>query len=1068
MPDKSPARIPARVFRLASTLFVLSGATGLAYQVIWFKRFAHVWGSTSLAFAAVAGSFLFGLGLGAWLIGRLADRIARPLRWYGACELAIGVLALVIPFEIAALIGASVGLYATIPEQPLLRYLFQFTITLLVIGPPCVLMGGTLPLLIRLLTPRAGSLDHATGWLYAINTMGAATGCYLTGFHLLPLIGILWTNVLAAAVNVTIGLVALAASRAKQRAPEGAPRPPAPGPERPASAGPWAPRGAQLAAAFAGCGALVLEMTWSRQLALVLGGSTYAFTATLFVVLVGIALGSLIYHRWLRPVASRWETPLAAIGVLTVATLAGKAGLPALSRWVAPEGVRHLRADAGWNGAICVGASLALEMIPAVTMGLLFPLFIHRTRAGAERVGAAVGSVYAWNTLGSIAGAGFTAVLLFPHLGTAGAMALALGLYLLALLVLMPWRDPRASVAGSTTALVGAVAVVLAARPIDPLLTNSGMFHYGPPAALVGDLAPVGQWRSAFTPLFFREGASSNVLVTRARAAGVTLRVNGKVDGSDGGDMTQQLGIAYFPLFLAPAAKDIMVIGFGTGTTPGAALMVPGTRVTCCEIEPAVYECAAQFAAVNHRPYEMNRAPRDPGRFSMIFGDGRTALQGSGRKFDLILSEPSNPWIAGVSNLFTREFFRTARQHLNEGGVLAQWVQTYSFTSADYMMIVRTLRTEFPHYGVVIFSDGSDTVLLASTRPLLPDPVGLAALQRVVDRSPGITADLETWFGGTRLGDLLVSHYLVGEQELNRLVDADGSTAINTDLHLRLEFDAPLHLFRKVAPEEDAAGALLSGVEPGWVEQLAERAGFPRDSAAFDLALGKRLLDIAANPRVRSGPAKTEALEGAVVRFESALAKRADLAQAYRWLARARLLQGRRPEAFTAIATAARLAPVDARIRGELGHAFFGAGRYGEAIAEYRAALRLHGRVVAADGSMLWANNLAWVLAAGPDARWRDGAEAVRWAERACIAERNEDVMTLDTYAAALAEAGRFEEALNISQRIIELAAARPAVVAETRSRIELYRGARPYRMAPVPAAAPNPAAQAPALGSGR
>ena len=209
MSAKKSGSVPARLFWLASLLFLTSGATGLVYQVIWFKRFSHVWGSTSLAFAAVGGSFLFGLGLGAFLIGRYADHIAAPLRWYGLCELAIGSLALVIPFEISALVDASVGLYATIPEQPLLRYLVQFCITLVVIGPACALMGGTLPLLVRQLTARDGSLDQATGWLYGINTLGGAVGCYLAGFHLLPSLGLLWTNNLAAAFNIAIGIVSL-------------------------------------------------------------------------------------------------------------------------------------------------------------------------------------------------------------------------------------------------------------------------------------------------------------------------------------------------------------------------------------------------------------------------------------------------------------------------------------------------------------------------------------------------------------------------------------------------------------------------------------------------------------------------------------------------------------------------------------------------------------------------------------------------------------------------------------------------------------------------------------------
>src|SRR5690606_13262321 len=160
-------------------------------------------------FAAVGGSFLFGLGLGAYVLGKRADTVASPIRWYGVCELLIGLFALAIPFEIALLSEASAGLYPSLAEQPLARYLVQFGTTLLVLGPPCFLMGGTLPLLIRQLTSRDGALDEATGWLYAINTFGAAAGCYLAGFHLLPSLGMMWGNTLTASVNILIGLVAL-------------------------------------------------------------------------------------------------------------------------------------------------------------------------------------------------------------------------------------------------------------------------------------------------------------------------------------------------------------------------------------------------------------------------------------------------------------------------------------------------------------------------------------------------------------------------------------------------------------------------------------------------------------------------------------------------------------------------------------------------------------------------------------------------------------------------------------------------------------------------------------------
>jgi predicted membrane-bound spermidine synthase/predicted Zn-dependent protease len=776
-----------RLFWVATIVFFLSGSTGLAYQVIWFKRFAHVWGSSSLAFASVSGSFLFGLGLGAYLFGRVADRIQRPLLWYGACEIAIGILALVIPLEIQALVEASVSIYASIPEQPLLRYLTQLCLTLLVTGPPCVLMGGTLPLLIRQLTSRDGSLDQATGWLYAINTFGAATGCVLAGFLLLPKWGLLGTNNAAASLNIFIGLASIFISRAstRQRVVRKADR----GEDAPqAIGGPLGVMGSFalfsvfVAATLSGLASLMLEMTWSRQLALILGGSTYAYTSTLFVVLVGIALGSLIYHLGLRWIASYPWVPLAVVGLLVTWNLVGYQLLPAMSQWAGRA--RPDRLTLFSNAWVCVRAAMAVEFIPSVCMGILFPLLVHLTRQSAAAVGRTVGDIYAWNTFGSIAGAALTAVLLFPSIGTAGAIALATVCYAVVIFGMVAWQGVWGLAAGTVGAAAAAgVAWYIAANPHSPLLTNVGMYMYGEQVFQSDN--------PTYDVVFFKEGASSNVLVCKTRNTpnpSFSLRVNGKVDASDGLDMVTQAGLGYFPFFFKPDAKNVLVIGFGSGTTSGVCLLFPETKVTCCEIEPFALEAAPNFSHVNHRPYEKRRSellkkaaelppaqrpsPEEidkQARFNVIFGDGRTTLQGSGQKFDIIISEPSNPWLAGVGNLFTKEFFRTAKEHLSDDGVLAQWIQTYNFTFSDYLTIVRTLRTEFPHCGMVSVANGADTILLASKRPLVPDKAALAKLHETIRAIPEMEADLQRWFGTTDPALLLVRHYTLDERTLERL-----------------------------------------------------------------------------------------------------------------------------------------------------------------------------------------------------------------------------------------------------------------------------------------------------------
>lgn len=1012
--------ITPQLFWLASLLFFLSGGTGLAYQVVWFKRFSHVWGSSSLAFAAVGGSFLFGLGLGAYLIGRFADRVARPLRWYGVCELAIGILALVIPFEIAALVDASVSLYASIPEQPILRYGFQFAITLLVIGPPCMLMGGTLPLLIRQLTARDGSLDQATAWLYAINTFGAAAGCYLTGFHLLPALGLLATNNLAAGINLTIGVVSvLASGLAIHIVPRrGAAT------KEPTETFSLRLFGLYVASALTGCAALVLEMTWTRQLALIVGGSTYAYTATLFVVLVGIALGSLIFHFWLRPVASWGWLPVVIVGGLIGTTLIGKLLLPELSMWMAPPSVREVRADPIGNGMLCVAMSAMLEFLPSVGMGLLFPLFVHMTHASAAHVGKAVGNIYAWNTLGSIAGASLTALLLFPTIGTAGAMGLSVGMYAAALLAVLPWGTAGQVLRGAAVGLAGAAAVLVVARPLDPRLTNMGLYIYGDPALSSNPASPDPNWMEKIDVRSFVEGASSNVFVNKSNQV-VSLRVNGKVDASTGADMVTQLGTAYFPRMFVPDAKEVLVIGFGSGCTPGASLLFPDTRVTCCEIEPAVYDASIHFADQNHRPQEKSRTwlearnaelpPEERltdeeitqrAMFSMVFGDGRTAVQGAAKKYDLIISEPSNPWLAGVSNLFTKEFFRTAREHLTEQGVLAQWIQTYNFTMTDYLMIVRTMQSEFPHFGVILLANGLDTMLLASNRPLVPKAEDLARVQKVADASPVILTDLRRYFGTTDMRALLARYYQLGEEQVRTLVAKDPSQLLNTDLHLRLEFDAPLHLFRKLGPRESATLALQNAVNPSWIEQLALATGVKRDSPEF----------------------------------------RSMVAEHYRALAGLRTVQNREKEAMDALREVLRLSPDDAMAHAELAQRLLRDKQTADAHHHFAEALRLHKDVSAVDGSVNWANNLAWIMATSRDDKLRDGTKAVHWATLACQADGRKNPATLDTLSAALAEAGRFEEAIQVAEEILALSANQPKILEATQGRIRLFQRKQPFR----------------------
>jgi predicted membrane-bound spermidine synthase len=747
--------------------------------VIWFKRFAHAWGSSAIAAASVVASYLLGLGAGAAVIGRLADRVRSPLRWYGACEIGIAALALLVPPGILVLERIAAALHPFIEGHALAGATCRSVLTLIVIGPPCFLMGGTLPLLVKQLTPSGGSLREATGILYAMNTLGGAAGAWASGFVLLPALGLPATNLLAVAVSLLAGTGALIAARSfAARPPRGeglAGVPPVLDAVLPVDSR----KGAGLvfpAALLAGAASLALQIAWTRQLTLILGGSTYAFTAVLSVILAGLGLGGLLFHVFLRRARGlRRLQGWIVLGII-LSVLAGQRLIEPLTVIVGSVG--SLRAAPWWNAAVSAASSSALVFIPSLGMGILLPLYAAASGKRSGEAGTTAGRIYAWNTGGTILGALGAALVVLPARGTAGTVAIALAIYLLGAILLFPSEGLRSKLAMLVLALAGGLATALSARGPDPILTNMGLYLYG---------ARSQDFLEDVKPLFFADGVSSSVLVTALEDGTVSLRVNGKIDASNGGDMPTQLGLAYLPRLFRPAARDVLVIGFGSGTTSGASLLFPGTRVTCAEIEPAVVDASRHFEEVNHRPLE---SPA----FTLVHDDGRSHVRGARARYDLILSEPSNPWIAGVSNLFTREFYEAARERLLPGGVLAQWIQTYAFSPSDYAMVVRTIREVFPH-GTLLRMPRSDTILLASDAPLEPTRESLDEADRLMASIPEIQADLARWFARADARSLLLERRILGEEGLRRLLDRDGGRAVHTDSNLRLEFDAPLRLF---------------------------------------------------------------------------------------------------------------------------------------------------------------------------------------------------------------------------------------------------------------------------------
>jgi spermidine synthase len=796
---------------LAALLLLLSGASALIYEVLWFKRFTHVWGSSSLAMAAVMAAFLLGLGLGALLLGRLADRVPSPLAGYALCEAGIGAWAMGVPTFLGWLRAAYATLYPPFEHLPHLRAAIEVLLAFTVLGPPCVLMGATLPLLVREFVPRGEGLGVSASFFYAWNTLGGSLGCVLAGFVLLPTLGLGGTRTVAVLINagVVVAAVLLARRVARARAEAEALAEQAGEvaveetdqqrviPPRPLGSG-LIP----LAAAGTGFAALLLQVVWARQLALVLGGSTYAFSAMLTLVLAGIGAGSLLLPR----ILARGLAPVHILGLvvlfLTGTAVAGQHALPLLTLLVGD--LTNLRASPGFNAALCLGASAILQLLPCLGTGIVFPLLIHLTGRRRETAGAAVGAVTFWNTLGTASGVLAAHALLVPWLGTRTTLVVALVLYLLAYALVAAQGEALTRNLALGVALAGGTLVVLGTPTHDPRVTERGLFVYGPAGRQTLREAAV---------LLHREGASSNVLVTALRGE-VSLRVNGKVDASTfDSDQATQLGSAYLARFLRPHARDVLVIGFGSGATAGASLLFPRTRVTCAEIERAVFEASPHFSIMNHAP---QRSPD----FQILIEDGRAHLQGTRKKYDMIITEPSNPWMVGVSNLFTLEFYAQALDRLNDNGLLAQWIQTYAITPEEYGMLLRTVREVFGEVALFRLTAG-DTLVVASRRELLPSRTDVKVMQDMVDSLPAVTADLRRVLGDSDVASLLLRTLILGEQEMHAFY---AGQPVQTDDDLRLEFQAPLSLYQRQGDRGTELDRIILGaVHETWTRRIVER-----------------------------------------------------------------------------------------------------------------------------------------------------------------------------------------------------------------------------------------------------
>jgi spermidine synthase len=780
-PGQAPSREEQQVTRAIVACFLVSGAVGLLYEVLWIRMLGLVFGHTVFAITTVLAAFMGGLALGSLLFGRLADRTTRQVRLYGLLEIGIGAYCALLPLLLDGAQLLYLGLSRSLALPFLVSNMLQFALVAGLLVPPTCLMGATLPLLVRFFVREEATLGRQVGLLYSVNTWGAVGGTLLAGYLLVPALGIRTTLWLAVVANLGIGTLILVFDRHLQRLAADAPGGPAAAAPAAASRAPLPLplRAVAIAFGVSGAASMVYEVTWSRTLTLVIGSSTYAFTAMLVAFLCGIAGGSWAFAA----LAGRRRIGPAAFGWLQLAIgLAALLLIPAFGRlpvWFLE--LFQLSQAPNFMLGVQLLLSLLVMLVPTLLIGATFPCAVRAVTSGVERVGADTGWLYAVNTGGAILGtvlAGFAGVPLFGVQWTMRAgvwLNLAAGLAVL----LCARSDGRRLVRAAGVGTAAVAATVAALLPAwDPALMASGVAIYGHrymPLLRAGEFGQP-EWQPEI--LYYRDGISATVSIHRDGPR-LFLRVNGKTDAGNATDMHTQLFSGHIPMLLHPGAKRVLVIGLGSGVTAGAVAQHPVDRIDVIEIEPAVVEAARFFAAENRNVLA------DP-RVRLVVTDGRNFLENVREPYDVIISEPSNPWIRGLATLFTREFFALAQSRLAPGGLMLQWIQGYGIAPDDLRMVARTFLTAFPHSSLWTTVGGDNFLLGAS----VPTAVPLGRIQERVAALAPLREDFARV--GFSAPASLLADLVLGPAELRRYA---GAGPLNTDDTLPLEFSTPRSLY---------------------------------------------------------------------------------------------------------------------------------------------------------------------------------------------------------------------------------------------------------------------------------
>lgn len=787
--------------------FFISGATGLIYEVVWTRLLTLVMGNTHYSISTVLTAFMGGLALGSYFGGKIIDRRFNPLTAYAFLEAGIGLYCLLIPSLIDVAFPVFKWIYLNFGDSYTQASLARFLICVAILIVPATFMGATLPVLSKFVSKDEALIGKDVGTLYSINTFGAVFGAWASAFIFMRLWGVESTIWMAALLNLAISAVIFLVFRPPLKEKDHN--------EPQYSLPPLDKRDKLilLSFGFSGMVALVYQVAWNRIFSLLLGSSVYAFSLILTVFILGLAFGAATFSR-LLPIFSNYMSIYGItqiiIGIFSISIIPLFGHIPFANRWIYENwGLQFESVQLANFGII-----FALIFVPTFLMGAQFPLVIKLMARKLETLGHHVGRIYACNTIGAIVGSFVAGFILIPGLGLQTTLLSGVFLNVLlgiAILAFGARLSFSVKIYALPAVLMFSIFAAQSISPWDKSVISSGSFM----PYRIADLKEAELKKNKI--LFFKEGMHTTVTTELSVSGNIFLRVNGKTDASLALDMRTQLLSGYLPMLFHPDPQSALVIGQGSGITLGAVEQFPVKEIKLVEISPSVIEGSRFFDPFNHHAL-------DDKRVSLKLEDGRNHIALSGDTYDVIISEPSNPWISGVGALFTVNFFELLKKRLNPGGVACIWIHT-NMSPDSFKSIIRSFSEEFPFVTMWESIAGDDYLLIGSEKEysLSYEKARQYLLSEVAGR------DLRR-IGINNVPDLLSLMIMSRE----KLLEFSASAPLHTDDNSLLEFNAPKYVYK------DERAVLVRQLTP-FIKRVPEFVTFSETDAGVREKVVKKL-----------------------------------------------------------------------------------------------------------------------------------------------------------------------------------------------------------------------------------